>query len=161
MPKWSRSINDLAPKNWSPHHRKFDVLRMVTRVTGLTLCAIFLLSTPIMAETQSGSSTGREMLQHCGTADRVASHQLSPSEAAPTTEEAMIQGFCLGAVSGVSFLAAASTKNTQYPICVPQSAPSAQVLSVVVRYLRNHPERLNDNFLWIIMGALREAWPCH
>ncbi len=72
----------------------------------------------------------------------------------------MIQGFCVGAVSGVRFLAAASTKNTQYPICVPDNAPKGQVLSVVVRYLHNHPERLNDDFLWLVMDALREAWPC-
>jgi len=135
------------------------MLQMLTRE--LILCVAFLLSVhPIMAQTPSGSTTGSEILQYCGTADRIVSQKLPPSQAAATVEEAMIQGFCVGAVSGVRFLAAASTKNTQYPICVPENAPSGQVLSVVVRYLHSHPERLNDNFLWIIMDALREGWPC-
>jgi len=126
-----------------------------------SLRSALFFSGPVMAQTQSGSATGSEMLQHCETADRVVAQQLSPSQAAPTTEEAMIQGFCLGAVSGVRFLAAASTKNTQYPICVPENGPAGQALGVVVRYLRSHPERQSDNFLWIIMDALRETWPCH
>ncbi len=135
---------------------------MVVRLTGLTLCIAFLLSiNPIMAQTQSGSSTGYDMLGYCGTVDRVVSGQLSASEAAPTVEDAMIQGFCVGAVLGVRFLAATSTKNTEYPICVPDNAPKGQVLSIVVRYLHDHPERLNDNFVWLVMDALREAWPCH
>src|SRR5262249_39222047 len=85
---------------------------------------------------------------------------LSLSQAAPTAEDALIAGFCVGAIAGVRFLAAVSTKNTQYPICVPDNAPRRQVLSVVVRYLDKHPERLNDDLLWIIMDALRDAWPC-
>jgi Ssp1 endopeptidase immunity protein Rap1a len=134
---------------------------MAKRLTRLSLCIVFFLSIkPIMAQMQSGSTTGQDMLRHCGIADRIVSGQLSISQAAPTAEDAMIEGFCVGAVAGVRFLAAASTKNTQYPICVPDNAPKSQVLSVVVRYLHNHPERLNDDLLWIIMDALREAWPC-
>jgi Rap1a immunity proteins len=109
---------------------------------------------------QSGSTTGQDMLRHCGIADRMVSGQLTLSQAAPTAEDAMIQGFCVGAVAGVRFLAAASTRNTQYPICVPDNLPRRQVLSVVVRYLHNHPERVKDDLLWIIMDALRETWPC-
>jgi hypothetical protein len=127
----------------------------------LILSVVFLLSVhPIMAQTQGGSISGSEMLQYCGTADRVVSQKLPPSEAAATIEEAMVLGFCVGAVSGVRSLAAASTQNTHYPICVPENAPSGQVLGAVVRYFNNHPERLNDDFFWIIMDALREGWPC-
>src|SRR6516165_8528579 len=94
------------------------------------------------------------MLQHCGLADRIVSGQLPLAQAVPTAEDATIAGFCVGAVAGVRFLAAASTKNTQW---VPDNAPRRQVLSVVVRYLHNHPERLNDDLLWIIMDARRMA----
>jgi hypothetical protein len=129
-------------------------------IARLMLCAALLLSvSPIMAQTLH-SSTGRDMLRHCAIVDRITSRQLSRSEAASAPEDAMIQGFCLGAIAGVSFLAAASTKNTQYPICVPENAPRGQVVSVVVRYLQTHPERLNDDFLWLVMNAQREAWPC-
>jgi hypothetical protein len=150
---------------------KLDLLRiesllpgpsiMVTRLARAFLCIVFFLSiNPIMAQMQGGSTTGRDMLQHCGLADRIVSGQLSLTQAVPTAEDATIVGFCVGAVAGVRFLAAASTKNTQYPICVPDNAPRRQVLSIVVRYLHNHPERLNDDLLWIIMDALRDAWPC-
>ena len=35
-----------------------------------------------------------------------------------------------------------------------------EFLSVVVRNLRSHPEKLNDDFVWLIMNALGGAWPC-
>jgi hypothetical protein len=134
---------------------------MVTRFTRLAIGIGFFLSIcPAMAQMHSGSTTGHDMLRYCGIADGIVSGQLSFSQVAPTAEEALIEGFCVGAVAGVRFLAATSTKNSLYPICVPENAPKRQVLSVVVRYLHNHPERLNDDFLWIIMDALREAWPC-
>src|SRR5437667_6276139 len=93
---------------------------MVCRFTRLTLCIAFFLSVyPTMAQMQSGSTTGKDLLRHCSIADRIVSGQLSISQASPTAEDAMIEGFCVGAVAGVRFLAAASTTNTQYPICVP------------------------------------------
>jgi hypothetical protein len=134
---------------------------MVTRFTILAIGVGFFLSTCLaMAQMHSGSTSGHDMLRYCGIAEGIVSGQLSASQVAPTAEEAMIEGFCVGAVAGVRFLAATSSKNSQYPICVPEHAPKRQVLSVVVRYLHNHPERLNDDFLWIIMDALREAWRC-
>jgi hypothetical protein len=37
-------------------------------------------------------------------------------------------------------------------------APTAA--QVVFRYLRSHPEKLNNDFVWLIMNALGEAWAC-
>jgi hypothetical protein len=121
---------------------------------------VFLSTCATMAQTHSAGTTGQEMLRYCGTAGEIVSKQLSASQVARSPEEAMIEGFCVGAIAGVSFLAAISTKDSRYPICVPENAPKGQLVSAVVRYLHNHPERLTEDFLWTIMNALREAWPC-
>src|SRR5262249_37453948 len=64
---------------------------MVTRLARLSLCVVFFLSiNPIMAQIQGGSATGRDMLQHCGLADRIVSGQLSLAQAVPAAEDATI-----------------------------------------------------------------------
>src|SRR6266540_6819474 len=106
---------------------------MVVRLTGLTLCIAFLLSiNPIMAQTQSGSSTGYDMLGYCGTVDRVVSGQLSASEAAPTVEDAMIQGFCVGAVLGVRFLGfRLRGRARRRPLGLTRSGPTTSCSTIV------------------------------
>ena len=106
---------------------------------------------------QTGASIGLDMLRPCGIYEGIQSGR----QADVTNDETLGMGYCLGLILGIKFLAGAATKNTAYPICVPDNAPSGQVLSVVLRYLRNHPQKLNDNFLYLIMDALLEAWPCH
>jgi hypothetical protein len=36
----------------------------------------------------------------------------------------------------------------------------AQMILVVVNYLKTHPEKLHQNFHMLAMLALHEAWPC-
>jgi Rap1a immunity proteins len=106
---------------------------------------------------QIGASIGLDMLRPCGIYESIQSGR----QASVTNDETLGMGYCLGLILGIKFLAGAATKNTAYPICVPDSAPSGQVLSVVLHYLRNHPQKLSDNFLYLVMDALLEAWPCH
>jgi hypothetical protein len=106
---------------------------------------------------QIGASIGLDMLRPCGIYESIQSGR----QASVTNDETLGMGYCLGLILGIKFLAGAATKNTAYPICVPDSAPSGQVLSVVLHYLRNHPQKLSDYFLYLVMDALLEAWPCH
>jgi len=97
------------------------------------------------------------MLRPCGIYEGIQSGRRTDV----TSDETLGMGYCLGVILGIKFLAEAATKNTPYAVCVPNDAPSSQLLSVVLHYLRNHPQKLNDNFLHLIMNALLEAWPCH
>jgi len=46
-------------------------------------------------------------------------------------------------------------------ICIPQEASSvAQLVRVVVKWLRDHPERLHEQMTILTLEALRDAFPC-
>lgn len=77
-----------------------------------------------------------------------------------TDVDALAAGNCMGQIAGISFLAHASTKGTALDSCRPEQAPRGQTLNVIVRYLQNHPEKQHDNFSWLALDALHEAWPC-
>jgi hypothetical protein len=129
-----------------------------TIATMLSITAAILNCRPTFAQvSQTGASIGLDMLRPCGIYERIQSGRQTDF----TNDETVGMGYCLGLILGIKFLAGAATKNTPYPICVPDNAQSSQVLTVVLHYLRNHPQKLDDNFLHLIMDALLEAWPCH
>jgi hypothetical protein len=61
---------------------------------------------------------------------------------------------CVGGIAGVLFLANAATKTTKHAICIPSTVSTGQSLTVVVRYLCNHPEKLNDAFAFFSTGRI-------
>jgi hypothetical protein len=44
--------------------------------------------------------------------------------------------------------------------CIPDEAPIAQLTRVIVKWLREHPERLHDLKSFLVMDALKNAFPC-
>ena len=44
--------------------------------------------------------------------------------------------------------------------CIPQGVTVEQAMAVVVKYLREHPERLHLKFVDLIVAAQRKAFPC-
>ena len=118
-------------------------------VIGLALIA----SLPAMADTDY---TGNEMLQPCATFDEARTHNVPK----PPAGDAFLVGTCMGMVSGIRFLVGAATYSNQYAVCVPPGVNNGQSVSVVVRYMRNHPELLHKPFKHIVLAAFFEAWPC-
>jgi len=113
-----------------------------------------LITTPAMAQK---SLTGNDMLRHCSRADDSA-----PGKAPLSGDLGNIsmQGICVGAVGGMRYLANDGTTQSEHATCIPSAVTNGQALSVVVRYLRNHPERLHEQFESLVLAAFVEAWPC-
>jgi len=44
--------------------------------------------------------------------------------------------------------------------CIPQGVDVGQVTAVVVKHLREHPERLHLPFIELLLEAQRKAFPC-
>jgi hypothetical protein len=63
--------------------------------------------------------------------------------------------FCMGYVMGVS-----DSLDSQRLMCIPQEDTAAQEMSVVVNFLRDHPEERQDTAYSVVKLALMEAFPC-
>ena len=44
--------------------------------------------------------------------------------------------------------------------CIPDEAPVAQLARVVVKWLREHPEKLHELKSFVVVEALKNAFPC-
>ena len=102
--------------------------------------------------------SGNDLLAACAMAEEV-----NPSDEAAlggrmgeVVLNSLRSGMCVGHVAGLMYL----VSRANLGICVPEQATEGQGLSVVVRYMRQHPEELREDFRSIILSAMRTAWPC-
>ena len=61
-------------------------------------------------------------------------------------------GLCMGLVAGVHYVDAKS--------CAPEDATNSQLMRVVLAYIEVRPQRMNEEFMKLVVEALRNAWPC-
>jgi len=75
---------------------------------------------------------------------------------------------CIGYVEGVSdgvfeevaFAHAMSNKEPAKPYCLPEDTENGQLIRIVLKYVRDHPEEAHYSTAFLIVKALREAFPC-
>jgi hypothetical protein len=69
---------------------------------------------------------------------------------------------CYGYVEGIldMTLFAEETMRLRYSICTPQGVTSRELVDVVVKYLKNNPEKRHFTAAGEVWGALSEAFPC-
>jgi hypothetical protein len=73
----------------------------------------------------------------------------------PEAGEALNQGVCMGTVFTLMQLGP-----TTLNICPPPSSTNYQGIRVVLKFIDDKPERLNEEFVGLAIDALRKAWPC-
>ena len=61
-------------------------------------------------------------------------------------------GICIGLVEGLSY--------QRQGICYAPGVTVSQSIRVVVKYIDDRPERLQEDFKILALEALRAAWPC-
>jgi hypothetical protein len=111
------------------------------------LGSIFLLSSGAQAQRLV---SGEEMVLPCtrvllGGGDESLNH----------TQQ---MAFCVGAVSAIAWTAPHLETGSQF--CIPTYATRGEQVAAVVRYMRNHTDRLREDFFLLAFQALRQTWPC-
>ena len=124
------------------------------RITILLLLLVFASE----ARAQKQGLSGRDLFAACAFQDSLMAGEAPKSQV--SISDALMQGMCLGMISGVRFFAETATRDTALAACIPESVSTRQINSVVVRYMRAHPERLHENFFVLAVTASAETWPC-
>ena len=126
---------------------------MLRRI-GIVLCVIFLGSS---ANAQVAFNTGNDLLRYCQSADAaLAGRGVTSAD----TQEALGEGFCMGIIGGIRFVVTSSIMDPKYKLCIPTNVSNSQALSVVVNYMRDHPDALHYTFSFVVLSALVDAWEC-
>ena len=89
---------------------------------------------------------GNELLKRCQTSTQSLSY-----------ENLLDFYWCLGFLEGVNGMLPSTTPPLY---CLPEAGSYTQVMQVLVKYLQDHPERLNESQTVLTVDALGAAFPC-
>lgn len=99
-----------------------------------------------VSATEANFSSGNYMLQHC-------EHYIFKHGQFDVWD-----GECGGAIATLTFLGNALPEG--FKTCPPKGHTKEQAARVVVSYMQNNPQLLNEPFRILAMTALSQAWPC-
>jgi len=121
------------------------------KTTLVFLAVVFLWSSA------SAQATGTRLLRMCQAAEKHFDKQTI------TNDEAIFAGFCVGFISGVEEADARINGQGKAPggVCLPATAGAEQMVRVVLKWMREHPDKLNLSGEEVVVDALKAAFPCH
>lgn len=111
------------------------------------------------------ANTGNELIRYCNDQNQQANN--TDWFVCIALVEGMSKGFKLGATMVLakddptySQSKAVRLYNKMFGICIPDDSTRGQSALVVSKYLKDHPEQLNDPDILLILKAFKGAWPC-
>jgi len=51
-------------------------------------------------------------------------------------------------------------KKRIFSICPPSESRRLQYILIFLKYAKDHPEQLHEDFLFVALDSLRKTWPC-
>lgn len=97
---------------------------------------------------------GNELLSQCQQYLKVANSEKN--------YDVLAVGMCAGFVGGVNstvlFYSDVLKKDEKY--CMPDNVTNAQMVRIVVKYLKDNPKLLNEGRTSLVWSALIDAYPC-
>jgi Ssp1 endopeptidase immunity protein Rap1a len=125
----------------------------------LFLSLVFMVS---LCGAQSSDVDGNQLFERC-------SAYLKARDNPPlTVKEQVDAGFCLGYMSAIADTndrdvkaALEDHKAAERYFCAPSNATIEQLTRVVVKWIKENPEKMHYNAGVISEAALRAAFPCH
>ena len=121
------------------------------------IAALAVVSTAPAWANMDQTWSGNEMSVGCHKGNEVI-HNANPLSV--TRLEASAADNCMGVIY-TSWMMAAGRLNGAQVMCPDGTLTLGQVIGVVVRYMDQHPERLNLILPELALSALKEAWPCN
>jgi hypothetical protein len=126
------------------------------KTTSQLLLMLLLVSSVGFAADSKGASnkTGNDLLPSCSLAvDAMDGKNLSTAQLMDSANclaylSGFIDGYVLGAVGGSPIA------------CFPEDGTVGQVARIVVKWMKDHPEKLNEAAPVCVLTALYNAFPC-
>ena len=78
---------------------------------------------------------------------------------AGSKDDPFSQGRCLGIVETLATATLVQGRDLCSP-SPPAIVTNGEAIKAVVRYLDSRSQRLHENFFWLAIEALEDAWPC-
>lgn len=129
--------------------------------TFLWSVAFFLISGCVVAQDSDWKGDGNSLLTKCSLAVRVFDGEKLSSA------DSVEGGFCMGYLLGshdTDYMVQTLEEHDKITLmkhaCIASNVSTAQIIRVVVKYLRDNPERLNMLAPVLVTDAIRSSFPC-
>jgi hypothetical protein len=125
------------------------------RVSALLFAIIMLVGSQVQAKSSNYVFTGKDMYESC-------THALTGLDRTGEYDDHRF-GVCAGYIAGVVDFHTVATTVESLPadmFCLPQNITTAQVIRDVTQYLEDNPGKHHDLAAYLVILALRNAYPC-
>jgi len=134
---------------------------------GSKLCTLATTLTFVFLMPQSASAIGTAAIDGNEVLDRCKTYIRTIDNAQAVSQSDYVDGgFCVGYVTGViddHFMWQVNEGSPTDPtkhFCMPDGATPGQAVRVVVKWLEDHPARLHERAIGLVLSALRESFTC-
>jgi len=121
--------------------------RQLTPALLIVLIAFFAVAA------EQASADGNTLLEGCQDAVQFLDVDEVPKEGA-------FAGWCLGYLRGVSDTLKIARTKLDLNVCFPDGVGANQLVRVVFKYMKEHPELLHAHEMVLTLNAFSEAFPC-
>jgi hypothetical protein len=114
----------------------------------------------MMASDAAMANDARHLLSECEIANQAAGlHKDKPGLEA---YEQLETGLCLGLIQGVreTMISYEYLLPKEQRLCIPEGTTNGEVMSLVVKYLKDHPDSSKLSETPMVMAAYLHSFPC-
>jgi hypothetical protein len=125
--------------------------------------AIFLLISGCLVAQDDWKGDGNSLLRKCSLAVRIFDGDGEKLSSTDAVDGSFCTGYILGSHDtdyAVQMIEEHDKITVMKHACVPSDASTAKVVRVVVKYLRDNPERLHMPASILVIDAVRSSFPC-
>jgi hypothetical protein len=110
---------------------------------------------------ESPANSGNVFLRMCSVVEKEKTETLEETRNVLVCM-AFVDGAGGGAIVGAGYAEGVTGKLNKmlYPFCLPEKVEKGQTVSIVLKYIRNHPERAQEFTAFLVVDALHQAFPC-
>jgi hypothetical protein len=132
------------------------------RLTSIAVLPLLLCSAFVCAQQkfEFPSTSGNSFVRVCSVIDKKIEDQTHLETQNAVACIAYVEGVVHGVSQEVDFSHAMTNKEPLRPFCLPDDVENAQLVRVVLKFIGNHPEEAHQSTAFLIVLALREAFPC-
>jgi hypothetical protein len=118
--------------------------------------AAIVMTTQVHA--QGDPNSGQVFYPSCLVAADIVQGKRPAADSPDAAKQLNQAALCFAAVTAI--MNVEQYFKSEYAMCAPEGTKVAQSVPVVAAYLKNHPERLGENFHQLAVAALAAKWPC-
>ncbi len=118
-------------------------MKTIRQVIQVSVVTLFILSMSVSVE----AITGNKLSEYCKTVDDGRKQDFQAT--------AYCGGNITGVVDGMKYFEFGNR------FCISPEVTRGQIMKVVIKYLKNNPQRLHEDYTELIYSAVTEAFPCN